>query len=68
MPRYCGNRNSEHLLKNANEFKQNCLIEGKSLLTDAVIWTSEYCEELTKYFVDNLMQVRATFLQSLKLS
>ncbi|MGS0498891.1 McrB family protein [Pseudoalteromonas mariniglutinosa] len=53
MPRYCGNRNSEHLLKNANEFKQNCLIEGKSLLTDAVIWTSEYCEELTKYFVDN---------------
>ena len=53
MAKYCGNRNSEYILKNANEFKQNCLIEGKSLLTDAVIWTSEYCEELTKYFVDN---------------
>ncbi|QLJ07809.1 AAA family ATPase [Pseudoalteromonas sp. JSTW] len=53
MPRYCGNRNSEHLLKNIKEFKQNCLIEGKSLLTDSVIWTSEYCEELIKYFVDN---------------
>jgi len=53
MAKFCGNRNSEHLLKNANEFKQNCLIEGKSLLTDSVIWIGEYCEELTKYFVDN---------------
>ncbi|WP_350634638.1 AAA family ATPase [Pseudoalteromonas sp. GW168-MNA-CIBAN-0100] len=53
MAKFCGNRNSEHLLKNIKEFKQNCLIESKSLLTDAVIWTSEYCEELTKYFVDN---------------
>ena len=53
MPKFCGKRNSEFLLKNANEFKQNCLIEGKSLLTDAVIWTSQYCEELTQYFVDN---------------
>lgn len=53
MAKYCGNRNSEHLLKNTKELKQKCLIEGKSLLTDAVIWTSEYCEELIEYFVDN---------------
>ena len=53
MAKFCGNRNSEHLLKNTKEFKQNCLIEGKSLLTDAVIWTSKYCKELTQYFVDN---------------
>ena len=53
MAKFCGNRNSVYLLKNVNEFKQNCLIEGKSLLTDSVIWISGYCEELIKYFVDN---------------
>ncbi|HAW93260.1 MULTISPECIES: McrB family protein [unclassified Arsukibacterium] len=53
MARFCGEMNSTHLIANAKEFQQRCLLQGKSLLTDNVVWTSEYCAELIHCFIDN---------------
>ncbi|EGT3624815.1 hypothetical protein FAP94_00105 [Morganella morganii] len=54
MARYCGDKNSEHLILNASEFKGTCLIQGKSILTDESVWTRESYEELIVNFVENL--------------
>lgn len=66
MARFCGENNSEVLLSNALAFQQRCLLQGKSLFTEELVWTSEYCEEFIHYFIDNPDESDAGFLQKLE--
>ncbi|WP_192021350.1 McrB family protein [Shewanella sp. WPAGA9] len=66
MARYCGDRNSEHLIVNASEFKETCLIQGKSVLTNESVWTSVYCDELIVNFVENIDEGDGDFFEKLE--
>lgn len=66
MARYCGDMNSTHLIANAKEFQQRCLLQGKSLFNEELVWTNEYCEEFIHYFIDNPDESDADFLQKLE--
>lgn len=66
MARYCGDMSSTHLIANAKEFQQRCLLQGKSLFTEELVWTSEYCEEFIHYFIDNPDESDADFFQKLE--
>lgn len=66
MARYCGDRNSKRLIEVAKYFKENCLLSGKSLFTNKIIWSEEYCKELNNYFVENLDEGEGDFLTKLE--
>jgi len=67
LARYCGGRNSGLLISNANEFKEVCLIQGKSMFTDKPVWTSEHCNELIVHFVKNLDEGEGNFIEKLEI-
>ncbi len=66
MAIYCGDNDSSSLLENASEFKEICLIQGKSLFTKHEIWTLASCNELVQYFVENLEEGEGDFLAKLE--
>ena len=53
MAIYCGDKDSKRLIEVTKEFKEKCLLNGKSLLTNELVWTLEDCQELITDFVDN---------------
>ncbi|HIF9240751.1 TPA: AAA family ATPase [Photobacterium damselae] len=66
MAIYCGNNNSTYLIENANEFKEKCLIQGKSLFTEHSVWNSSTNQELIDYFVENLDEGDGDFFEKLE--
>lgn len=66
MSIYCGNNSSTYLIENANEFKEKCLIQGKSIFTDHSVWNSPTCQELIDFFVENLDEGDGDFFEKLE--
>ncbi|MCU8462384.1 AAA family ATPase [Vibrio vulnificus] len=66
MAIYCGDKNSTHLLTNMSEFKERCLIQGRSLFTELALWTSPTCQELIDFFVENLDEGDGDFFEKLE--
>ncbi|MBY7731438.1 AAA family ATPase [Vibrio splendidus] len=66
MAIYCGDKNSTHLLTNMSEFKERCVIQGRSLFTDLTVWNSPTCQELIDYFVENLDEGDGDFFEKLE--
>ncbi len=66
MARYCGDKDSSILISNASDFKEICLIQGRSLFTENRVWTSQVCNELVEYFVENLDEGEGNFFEKLK--
>ncbi|MEC6881810.1 McrB family protein [Photobacterium piscicola] len=66
MAIYCGDKNSAHLLTNMSEFKERCLIQGRSLFTELTVWNSPTCQELIDYFVENLDEGDGDFFEKLE--
>ncbi|QHS15478.1 AAA domain-containing protein [Shewanella sp. Arc9-LZ] len=66
MARYCGDRNSELLIANARRFKETCLVQGKSLFTNEVVWTGENCNELIINFVNKPDAGNGDFFEKLE--
>ena len=66
MAIYCGDKNSAHLLSNMSEFKERCLIQGRSLFTKLAVWNSLMCQELIDYFVENLDEGDGDFFEKLE--
>ncbi|MEI6896697.1 MAG: hypothetical protein V5786_04255 [Psychromonas sp.] len=66
MARYCGDKNSDRLIEVAREFKETCLLNGKSLFTNEAIWTQEHCKELNTSFVENLDEGEGDFFTKLE--
>lgn len=66
MAIYCGDNNSFFLLENATEFKEICLIQGKSLFSELEVWNSAACSELIEFFVENLEEGEGDFLAKLE--
>lgn len=66
MAIYCGDKNSAHLLTNMSEFKERCLIQGRSLFSELAVWNSLMCQELIDYFVENLDEGDGDFFEKLE--
>lgn len=66
MAIYCGDKDSTHLLNNMSEFKERCLIQGRSLFTELAVWNSLTCQELIDYFVENLDEGDGDFFEKLE--
>ncbi|MFA0326747.1 McrB family protein [Vibrio splendidus] len=66
MAIYCGDNDSFFLLENAAEFREICLIQGKSLFTELAVWNSAACSELIEFFVENLEEGEGDFLAKLE--
>ncbi|TCW19098.1 AAA family ATPase [Vibrio crassostreae] len=66
MARYCGDRDSSILISNVSDFKEICLIQGKSLFTENEVWSLQMCSELMEYFVENLDEGEGDFFQKLE--
>ncbi|MFA0005371.1 hypothetical protein CWO04_02795 [Vibrio splendidus] len=66
MARYCGDRDSSILISNVSDFKEICLIQGKSLFTENEVWSLQTCSELMEYFVENLDEGEGDFFQKLE--
>ncbi|CAI2324009.1 TPA: AAA family ATPase [Vibrio parahaemolyticus] len=66
MAIYCGDKDSTHLLNNMSEFKERCLIQGRSLFTELAVWNSPTCQELIDYFVENLDEGDGDFFEKLE--
>lgn len=66
MAIYCGDKNSTHLINNMSEFKERCLIQGRSLFTELTVWNSPTCQELIDYFVENLDEGDGDFFEKLE--
>ncbi|MDE1348538.1 AAA family ATPase [Vibrio aestuarianus] len=66
MARYCGDNNSARLIEVATEFKEQCLLKGKSLFTDETVWSSDHCKELNTFFVENLDEGEGDFFAKLE--
>ncbi|MXX96527.1 MAG: AAA domain-containing protein [Rhodothermaceae bacterium] len=54
------------LLRAANRWRDRCLQDGGSVLTDARLWTSKNIGHLVKYYVGNLDEGKGTFLEKLE--
>ncbi|MEZ9566663.1 McrB family protein [Vibrio artabrorum] len=66
MARYCGDRDSSILISNVSDFKETCLIQGRSLFTENNVWNLQTCSELMEYFVENLDEGEGDFFQKLE--
>ncbi|WP_199878798.1 hypothetical protein [Pseudoalteromonas sp. T1lg88] len=66
MARFCGGKEPSQLLVNAEEFKQRCFIDEKSLFTSEEVWTIEHCNELIRFFVENPDAGDGDFFEKLK--
>ncbi len=66
MARFIGESNTNDILSVAEEFKQTCLLEGKSLFSDESIWQLQYLKELKALYVDNELLDNRDFFEKLK--
>ncbi|GAA58321.1 hypothetical protein P20652_0175 [Pseudoalteromonas sp. BSi20652] len=66
MAIYCGDKDSKRLIEVTKEFKEKCLLNGKSLLTNELVWTLEDCQELITDFVDNPDEGEGDFFTKLE--
>ena len=57
---------SQVILSAASKWKDECLLEGKSIFADGAIWTEANFAALDRYFVQNLDYGEGDFFQKLK--
>ncbi|MCY3972927.1 MAG: AAA family ATPase [Candidatus Dadabacteria bacterium] len=73
MARYCGvNKEgkpveTESKLKAAMEWKDKCLLGGKSIFSNEAIWSDENIDALKKHFVDNPDEGKDKFISKLEI-
>lgn len=51
MSRFCGEKQSERILRAAQHWRDSCLVAGRSVFTDQGLWRAEPLEELFQHFV-----------------
>ena len=66
MSRYCGGKESKHILAAAEDWRDICLLTGKSLFNNKLVWTPESTDQLMHFFVDNLDWGEGNFLAKLE--
>lgn len=66
MSRFCGEIDTAPILEAAAVWRDKCLIQDGSVLSEAALWTTPKLEELEKFFVRNLDEGSGTFIQKLE--
>lgn len=66
MSRYNPRHDIGPLLGAAEQWKSRCLLQDGSLLTDAMLWTPEYLDELEQHYVRNPQEGGDSFTDKLK--
>lgn len=66
MSRYCGEHQSEAVLKAAENWKNRCLIADSAIFSEESIWNLQCLEEMDKYFIQNPDEGDENFLTKLK--
>lgn len=66
MSRFCGNKDSEAVLKASEIWKKDSLLKGESVFGFGKIWTPKIIEELITHYVDNLDYGSGNFLEKLE--
>ncbi len=55
------------ILNAAERWKNNCLLDDRSVFTEQALWTPENIDLLDKYFVQNPLEGKDTFVSKLRL-
>lgn len=66
MSRYCGEMNSEPILRAAAEWRTRCLESDGSVFSDKMLWSVDNLTEVRKDFIDNPDEGDRTFLEKLE--
>ena len=66
MARYSTITNLDGILGAAKRWKERCLLESGSVFGEGQLWTANNVDFVNKYFVQNPLEGKQTFLQKLK--
>ena len=66
MSRYVGKSTAGHIITAAQRWRERCLYNGNSVLSDKHLWTLENIEALEQYFVNNLDEGKGDFFTKLE--
>ncbi|MFZ5573024.1 MAG: AAA family ATPase [Thermodesulfobacteriota bacterium] len=66
MSRYCGKKDSAGTLAAAEHWRQKCLLEDGSVLTEKSLWKQENFEEIDKHVVNQPNEGEGNFFEKLE--
>ena len=68
MARHSSITNLDGILAAAKGWKERCLLASGSVFSESQLWTADNVDLVNKYFVQNPLEGKQTFLQKLKSS
>ena len=66
MSRYCGNHDSEPIIRAAEHWSTQALKSDGSVFSEGALWRLDCLEAIERYYVNNIDETDHTFLEKLK--
>jgi 5-methylcytosine-specific restriction enzyme B len=66
MARYCAEKETASKFEAAGQWKEKCLLNGRSIFSEQILWTVENVDALDTFFVNNLDEGEGNFFEKLE--
>ena len=66
MSRYCGNHDSEPIIRAAEHWCKQALKSDGSVFSERALWRLDHLEAIEQYYVNQIDESDRTFLEKLK--